>query len=348
MAETADDAAQDEAEARRHAGLVERAVFDTAAFPEAERLTQFQYIVGAPGLIQPRTARFHARVVTYWLGPTRLRLFETAPYRVERTQAKLDSDRLDHFMIVHLIQGRARGDFAGLPVDAPEGSVYGFDFARACRIEADDDPMRYLMIGLPRPLAARWFGDPALLHGALLDGAGPAAAAMMDLVRRLDTLPAAEAQGTFDGLMTRLAPLFARAARPATEPSAAAGALLDRARAVIETHLAARHLTPAFVARQVGVSRSRLYEAFVPHGGVAQHIQTRRLARVHAALLSPTERRKLADLAHDHGFANPAHMTRLFRDAYGVTPRVLRARPQRRPPAPRPAAARRSRPSPEV
>ncbi|RVU13850.1 helix-turn-helix domain-containing protein [Methylobacterium oryzihabitans] len=332
MTGTAGDAARGEAEARRRAGLVERAVFDTAAFPEAERLVQFQHIVGAPSLIQPRAAPFHARVLTYWLGPVRMRLFETAPYRVERLRAKIDSDRLDHVMIVHLIQGRARGDFAGLPVEAPEGSVYGFDFARPCRIEADDDPMRYLMIGLPRPLAARWFGDPAALHGALLDGAGPAAAAMMDLVRRLDTLPAAEAQGAFDGLMGRLAPLFSRAARPAA-PSASDGALRDRARAVIETHLPARHLTPGFVARQVGVSRSRLYEAFARHGGVAQHIQASRLARVHAALLSPAERRKLADLAHDHGFASPAHMTRLFRDAYGVPPRSLRARPRRRPPA---------------
>ncbi len=112
MTGTAADAARGEAEARRRAGLVERAVFDTAAFPEAERLVQFQHIVGAAGLIQPRAASFHARVLTYWLGQTRMRLFETAPYRVERIQAKIDSDRLDHVMIVHLIQGRARGDFA--------------------------------------------------------------------------------------------------------------------------------------------------------------------------------------------------------------------------------------------
>ncbi len=87
-----------------------------------------------------------------------------------------------------------------------------------------------------------------------------------------------------------------------------------------------RDLNPTFVERELQVSRSQLYRAFQSLGGVSRYIATRRLASIHAALLSPNERRSIAALAHDYGFVSPVHMSRMFREIYGHSPRAIRAR----------------------
>jgi AraC-like DNA-binding protein len=101
-----------------------------------------------------------------------------------------------------------------------------------------------------------------------------------------------------------------------------------RARAVahINQHLASRSLNPETVANSLRVSRSQLYELFAETGGVSKYIWTRRLAEVHAALTRGSETRSLTELAYDHGFANPAHLSSLFRRTYGFPPSRLRQR----------------------
>jgi AraC-like DNA-binding protein len=96
----------------------------------------------------------------------------------------------------------------------------------------------------------------------------------------------------------------------------------------IDTHLADRNLGPATIAAALHVSRRSLYQLLSDDGeGVAAMIRRQRLKRARAMLLDPAQRhRRIADIAGDVGLPSPAHFSRLFRAAYGETPRELRTR----------------------
>lgn len=102
---------------------------------------------------------------------------------------------------------------------------------------------------------------------------------------------------------------------------AAAAACRRRARHYIDAHLAA---TPEAVARAIGVSRSVLYRAFEPSGGVARAIRARRLARLRSLLARPDEIGRIADLALACGFSSESDGGRAFKAAFGLSPGEFR------------------------
>ena len=109
------------------------------------------------------------------------------------------------------------------------------------------------------------------------------------------------------------------------EPAAVLDAFrLERLQAFIETHLVDPDLGVDRIASGAAMSRTALYRVFEPLGGVVGYIQTRRLARLRAALFRQTERRSIATLAFAHGFASESHCNRAFRKAYGLPPGQFR------------------------
>ncbi|MEI9804631.1 MAG: AraC family ligand binding domain-containing protein [Pseudolabrys sp.] len=190
---------------------IERHAFDTASLSEAEALQQFQHLVMAPGWIEPQSLPLAVRVVTYWLADSRLRVFESTPYRVTRSAEKIASDRLDHIIVTYVIEGSVRGDCDGRTFEAPPGAVYLHDFSRPTWVEGVPDARvklyRYAMFGLTRPIASRWFGTLAALHGAVLlsEQAPELSQWMRSLVARVETMTVAEAPRELDATMERLA-----------------------------------------------------------------------------------------------------------------------------------------------
>ncbi|WP_280176346.1 helix-turn-helix domain-containing protein [Methylorubrum populi] len=57
----------------------------------------------------------------------------------------------------------------------------------------------------------------------------------------------------------------------------------------------------------------------------AQHILTRRLERLSAALRNASETRSITTLTFDHGFASESHCSRAFRGTFGLPPGRYRA-----------------------
>lgn len=73
-------------------------------------------------------------------------------------------------------------------------------------------------------------------------------------------------------------------------------------------------------------SRSSVYRAFEPHGGVGAYIRDQRLLRCFDELACPTSRpRRVSDVATRWGFANPSHFHRLFTAKFGLVPSELAA-----------------------
>lgn len=101
--------------------------------------------------------------------------------------------------------------------------------------------------------------------------------------------------------------------------------LLDRAIVVIDRQVGAP-LDAAALCRAMGCSRSALYRAAAPAGGVAELIVQRRLAAAERGLSDPGERRSIAELARDLGFADSGRFGRRFKRQFGVTPGDYRRR----------------------
>ena len=83
-------------------------------------------------------------------------------------------------------------------------------------------------------------------------------------------------------------------------------------------------LEPAALCHALSCSRSALYRAVAPAGGVAALINERRLAAVYARLCDPAERRSVAAVARTCGFDDATRFSRSFKRTFGITPGALR------------------------
>lgn len=100
--------------------------------------------------------------------------------------------------------------------------------------------------------------------------------------------------------------------------------LMTRARRFILSNLASPDLTPDALARELAISRTRLYELFETSGGVANYIRRRRLSAAHAMLADPSDARKVGAIALAIGFDSAANFSRAFTQQYGYSPSNVR------------------------
>lgn len=98
-------------------------------------------------------------------------------------------------------------------------------------------------------------------------------------------------------------------------------ALLARVQRYIDANLLDYDLTPNLICKDVGVSRSRLYQLFEPHGGVMRQIQRKRLELVYRTLADPTRpKESIASIAWRNGFRDEKYLCRIFKAEFGHTP----------------------------
>lgn len=132
--------------------------------------------------------------------------------------------------------------------------------------------------------------------------------------------------------------LVAACLAPSRETIPSAREPLDMARLAvirrhIDRHLCSPDLSPESICKTLRLSRSTLYIACEPLGGVAAFIQRRRLERAYAALTDPRDGRRISEIAYQHGFVSKAHFSRAFRRVFGCSPRDAREAQIAAPPA---------------
>ncbi|WP_180686673.1 helix-turn-helix domain-containing protein [Streptomyces gossypiisoli] len=111
-------------------------------------------------------------------------------------------------------------------------------------------------------------------------------------------------------------------AAEASSVSKAGDEMLSRIRAYIEEHLMEPDLSPESIARAHHISVRYLHKLFQNDGTtVSQWVRRRRLDACRRELSrTPNRRITVAAVAHRWGFSSPAHFSRTFRDAYGMSP----------------------------
>jgi AraC-like DNA-binding protein len=103
---------------------------------------------------------------------------------------------------------------------------------------------------------------------------------------------------------------------------------LRRVRNYIHMHLADAELCPDRIARAEGISTRYLHMLFRRDGeSVSRYVQSQRLEACRRSLERPElDAMSVTDIAFGWGFNDSSHFNRLFKAAYGVTPRAWRLR----------------------
>ena len=103
-------------------------------------------------------------------------------------------------------------------------------------------------------------------------------------------------------------------------------ALLDRILDHVDATLGA-DVSIALLCEELACSRSALYRAAAPRGGLVKIVMQQRLLAVHGALRRGDDRRSIAEIARAHGFADASQFSRCFRRAFGVSAGRVRTMP---------------------
>ncbi|WP_210162792.1 helix-turn-helix domain-containing protein [Kaistia adipata] len=109
--------------------------------------------------------------------------------------------------------------------------------------------------------------------------------------------------------------------------------LMERARVVVRQNFGAPGFGPDQLAHALGVSRSRLYRLFEPHGGVARYVHRQRMLAAHAALSDAADARSIGRIAEAFGFGDASGFSRGFKQQFGYSPSEARVAGLARAPA---------------
>ena len=201
---------------------------------------------------------------------------------------------------------------------------------------AFSDPHRMLVLVFPRDMlglpASRLAGLTATRlpgeAGGLATLIGPFLAQVTDLLDEVDTsdhrVGVRLAGNVLDLLGTVLTERMDSAP---SDPDRAHRALMLQITSFIEEHLGQADLAPAQIAAAHHISLRQLHKLFHARGAtVAGWIRQRRLEHCGHDLRDPRwSDRPVAAVGARWGYPDPAHFSRLFKGAYGLSPRDYRA-----------------------
>jgi AraC-like DNA-binding protein len=272
------------------------------------------YTLTINGLLDTRTLTPEPRGILHGLHlePLHITFGDLSPRVSRRTRALAARDRFDGIALQLVRAGRWHGRVGGRAVGGEAGTMMLFDFTQSFTV-TDEIDRSFVNVIIPRPLAARLADDPATLHGRALDAlaGGALGGFLTGLVAQAAALRAEQAPALAEVVMA-LATLAFRAEgdRRTPERRGPERRLRDRVERLVGQRLSAEDLSPDWIARKLGVSRTELYAAFDGGGGIARLVWDRRLAAARAALLDPFEARTIGAIAHLFGFTSDAHPER--------------------------------------
>ena len=258
-------------------------------------------------------------------GPVLFAYVEISAMRWERRLQDIRTSDFDPIIVNMMMEGEAQGDFDGRAFHERSGDFHFHDLARRS-LHASSASRTYTIV-IPRPLAREYFGSLQDIHGLVIRGA--TAGMLIAHARHAHgtaRVTAPRLPRVWAGACSRSSPRHIskrgrRTARPCRwRPSCAAA---SRTRSSVGSGGNGR-LSVAELGRATGISRARLFAAFKPDGGVQNYIARIRLDRARAALADLERNEPIGTIAERLGFSDASHLSRSFRDRYGMTPREYR------------------------
>ncbi|HTO31920.1 MAG TPA: AraC family transcriptional regulator [Pararhizobium sp.] len=286
--------------------------------------------------INDSTSEFHGAQVLWDLGSLVFAQIITDELAFTSLPGHVRREPLDHWAITLLLSGRNRTDSERRTFSGGPGEVQIHPFGRP--FAGDISKSEMLMLFVPRDFSHE---TAVALSSAELSKLGTGMGSLFSdyLIGVANRLPLLT-QDDLPGLVAATRAMILACVSPSTENIEDAaepitGVLLERARKIVQTHLFDPRLGVELVRRELGVSRTRLYNLFEPFGGVMHYIQHRRLLGAHSALADSDDHRLILRIAEEHGFSDGAEFSRAFKREFGYSPSEVRKGGQGAVPLPR-------------
>jgi AraC-like DNA-binding protein len=271
------------------------------------------------------------------IGAVRLCTVAASPHDVVRTPALIRRTG-DDFLFVSVLLA---GDVVYVQDDrvaelVEPGQFVLYDSARPYTAAFREDS-RQLVVRVPRAELTRRLPNPGRATALTIradSGVGALASGLLQsLGRGVQDVDPDVTQPLLDNVFAVLAAALAAQSGSDPQPSDHRTVHLQRAYACIRENAGDAALTPARIARAIGVSERYLYALFRSEDtSPAKALMDERLARAHAALLRPRPSPgTMESLALSLGFKHAAHFSRAFKDRYGLPPRQHREQALARP-----------------
>jgi AraC-like DNA-binding protein len=302
--------------------------FSTTAFPSSEQFSAWRASY-APmvDLIEPDglSIGFAGEQVLWDLGNLAFSRVRTDGLGFASLAGHLRRDPIDHWLISLMLKGNSKTVASSRTFEGHVGAVQIHPLGKT--FEGCLTKSEMLQLFIPRDF---FRGVAHILDAgefsARSDGmARLLAEYLVDLAHCLPSLNADDLSRVVTATRAMILACVAPSADHLREAGdTIANVLLERARRFVQANIASRDLGIKVLQRELGVSRSRLYRLFEPHGGVLHYIRHRRLLDAHAALADPNDTRRIQDIAEEHGFTDGSEFSRAFKREFGYCPSEVR------------------------
>jgi AraC-like DNA-binding protein len=307
--------------------------YSTSDLPPADRhdhWTQRDWPSPAPAFRTIPLEPFDTTCVSVRLGDVSIHYTRMSSQRWTRDARTMRSFDPDALAVPITLSGEANGVMGGVNFSTGPGSVHFSDLSVAS--DHVSTGSRTILIGVPRATAEQNGFDVRALNGAVLS-AGPAsllAPYLLGLRRAVPGIPVEDAPRLGKVVLDLLGVAAAAAGREAhPDATGRRTALSFAARREIEVLLGSPTLSVATLCRRLEVSRSTLHRLFEAEGGVQAHIRERRLEAARLLLDDLRNGEPIYAIAERLGFSDAAHLSRLFRERFGLSPSEYRAQAKR-------------------
>lgn len=250
--------------------------------------------------------------------------------RVRRSERRLLDDPGEHTIVMLQCAGQARVAQDGARLTMLPGTVAALDSRRPYGIDFDR-PFEQVVLKVPTGALRERLGGRAPRLARPPDAQALLGARL--LAPLVDAMLAPEPPADGERLARLIVDLLAMTLAPDAAGTlqrverSVADTRIERARAHVLERLHDPDLSVASVAAHQGVSARLLQRLFAERGlTLSRMILEARLDACHAALRDPAQRsRSVLAIAVAHGFSDPSHFARAFRERFGTTPSAARS-----------------------
>jgi AraC-like DNA-binding protein len=231
----------------------------------------------------------------------------------------------DAMTVAITLAGGSRGIMGERSFLTRRGSVHLVDLSAQADYLAEAS--RVILVVMPRNVAEKSGLNVRSLHGVVLESDTSAMLAphLLNLRKAVPELSARDAPAVERTILDLIGLAVSASGREADPPpEMRQRTTLLTARHEIEQGLGSPALSVASLCRRLQVSRTTLHRLFEREGGVTAYIRERRLEAARRLLADSANAEPIYAIAERLGFSDAPHLSRLFRERFGVSPRDFR------------------------
>ena len=310
-------------------------ICDTSSVPAEDRADL--WVTAASELFVPLECRphdpasFRGLLQAGTVGPLALSRLDVSPHTIRRTRALAAETSGDRYKLSLLLRGQALIVQDGREAVLQAGDFAIYDCTRPYTIEGAEG-FRMLVCMLPRESLCLAPERVARMTATRIRGDSGIAWALAPFMERLADLAIRGEVSTghdrvVESVVDLVESLCASVIGGDQHRATSQTVLLLRARAHAESRLGDPSLTPGEIAAALHVSKRYLHRLFEnDRTTVSGWIRRRRLEACRCDLGDPALRGEtVTSIGARWGLTNPAHLSRLFREAYGLSPTEYRS-----------------------